>query len=231
MGSTPLQIVIRAVDYCPPIDVSFGEFLRAIITADRDFVPSDGYDYRGALIQAFRRRGITVTNVQDLSEDSISWGGPSRALPPIAALAFSALRLDHDGATAMSRNEMQRWLQAIETYLCENESRFKEFGLCPVNGPYGLIVLESINVTLRADNNGKHVKRLVIEISQTRAGKIRNFVGGATLILGEGGDIRYVIRKRVDNLVQRQKRAKFEDANYGGGPLEFKAIHRARPVI
>ena len=33
-----LNICIRALDYCPPVDIRFGDFLRAMITADFDLV-------------------------------------------------------------------------------------------------------------------------------------------------------------------------------------------------
>src|SRR5688500_20038961 len=36
----------------------FGDFLRAMITADYDLVPGDRHGYREALIEAFRLRGI-----------------------------------------------------------------------------------------------------------------------------------------------------------------------------
>ena len=36
-----LNILIRAVDYCPPVDLTLGEYLRAIVTADFDLVPDD----------------------------------------------------------------------------------------------------------------------------------------------------------------------------------------------
>ena len=31
-----LNVCIRAIDYCPPADMEFGEYLRALITADGD---------------------------------------------------------------------------------------------------------------------------------------------------------------------------------------------------
>ncbi len=34
-----LNICIRALDYCPPVDITFGDYLRAMITADMDLVP------------------------------------------------------------------------------------------------------------------------------------------------------------------------------------------------
>ena len=33
-----LHMCIRALDYCPPVDLTFGDYLRAIITADRELV-------------------------------------------------------------------------------------------------------------------------------------------------------------------------------------------------
>src|SRR6185436_15006319 len=36
-----LNMCIRALDYCPPVDINFGDYLRALITADSDLVPSD----------------------------------------------------------------------------------------------------------------------------------------------------------------------------------------------
>ncbi len=42
LASQFLSIVIRSIDYCPPVDIRFGDFLRALaITADRDLVPDD----------------------------------------------------------------------------------------------------------------------------------------------------------------------------------------------
>ena len=36
-----LTMCIRALDYCPPVDITFGEYLRAIITGDYDLVEDD----------------------------------------------------------------------------------------------------------------------------------------------------------------------------------------------
>lgn len=72
-----LNMCIRALDYCPPVDLTFGEYLRALITADMDLVPDDRHGYRIAFIEAFRRRGIYPSDVRTLSEDSLRWARPS----------------------------------------------------------------------------------------------------------------------------------------------------------
>src|SRR5207344_1759801 len=53
-----LTMCIRALDYCPPTDITFGEYLSAIITADCDAVADDDLRYRVAFIEAFRKRGL-----------------------------------------------------------------------------------------------------------------------------------------------------------------------------
>ncbi len=66
-----LNICIRAVDYCPPVDITFGDYLRAIVTADYDATKKDPYAYRLAFIEAFKRRGIYPTGIASLSVESL----------------------------------------------------------------------------------------------------------------------------------------------------------------
>jgi hypothetical protein len=78
-----LNICIRALDYLPPVDVTFFEYLRALITADFDVVADDRYSYRVAFVEAFRRRGIypadlstpTPDTPRTLSVDTLRWQG------------------------------------------------------------------------------------------------------------------------------------------------------------
>lgn len=74
-----LKMCIRALDFCPPVDITFGDFLRAIITADTDLVADDSRDYRLAFIDAFRRRGIYPTGIKNLSVESLAHPIPKTA--------------------------------------------------------------------------------------------------------------------------------------------------------
>ena len=47
-----LEICIRALDYCPPVDITFADYLRALITADADLVGVDKYGYRVAFLRS-----------------------------------------------------------------------------------------------------------------------------------------------------------------------------------
>lgn len=68
-----LTMCIRALDYCPPFDVTFGDYLRALITADADAIVNDERGYRVAIIESFRRWGIIPAGLRVLSEEQLRW--------------------------------------------------------------------------------------------------------------------------------------------------------------
>jgi len=55
------------------VDITFGEYLRAIITADYDLAKEDKLNYRLAFIDAFRRRGIYAAGIKSLSVESLRY--------------------------------------------------------------------------------------------------------------------------------------------------------------
>ena len=59
-ASDMLTICIRALDYCPPVDITFGDYLRALITADIDLFAEDRYDYRVALHGIISQRAKSI---------------------------------------------------------------------------------------------------------------------------------------------------------------------------
>ena len=97
-----LNMCIRAIDYLPPVDLTFGDFLRALITADADFFPDDPRRYRLAFIESFRDRGIYPLDVRALAEDALRWKPldddveehSSSVLPPAAVLRTMAAAYD-----------------------------------------------------------------------------------------------------------------------------------------
>ena len=68
-----LRMCIRAMDYVPPVDVDFGDYLRAIITADHDLYPEDEQEYRLAIIEAFSAWGIYATEIPVITEKALLW--------------------------------------------------------------------------------------------------------------------------------------------------------------
>lgn len=55
-----LSMVIRAIDYTPPGEFEFADFLDALLTADNEVAPDDRYNYREGLIVAFGSYGIEL---------------------------------------------------------------------------------------------------------------------------------------------------------------------------
>jgi hypothetical protein len=54
-----LTMCIRAIDYCPPTDLQFGDFASAVLTADCETAPHDEkYRLRAALLASFKAYGI-----------------------------------------------------------------------------------------------------------------------------------------------------------------------------
>jgi hypothetical protein len=219
-----LKMCIRAIDYCPPVDIQFGSYLRALITADYDAVPNDAYGYRDALIKAFRRRNISITHIQDLSENSLLWKRPDTKDTNIPNLAFNKLNFTDNGINCPAREEIERRASALGDFIVADPSRLRAFGLHEPVPPYEDIVIQSIRMARRAGPDDITRCELVAEVTQTRRKNGNTFIGGATVIIGMDGSIRYVIRRRVDNVVNRRKEMKHA-GNAGGARLDFRALH------
>jgi hypothetical protein len=68
-----LSVCIRAIDYCPPLDLTFGDYLRALITADMENNPDEEESLRFALLESFRSWGIVPKGINTFSVDSMVW--------------------------------------------------------------------------------------------------------------------------------------------------------------
>jgi hypothetical protein len=223
IASQFLVICIRAVDYCPPVDITFGEFLRAVITADRDLVPDDPWAYREAWLDSFRLRQIFPDNVRHMSEDAIEWKRPGTDVT-IADLNFAALNFSGDPAHVVSRDEMARQANSLGNTICRRDL-LDDFGLVAsgdrdLNGD---VVepprIESIRSSRRIGPDGQIAFDLVAEVTQRRIvdrdGKVFPFYGGTTIIIGPDGDVRYVIGKSVKNNTRVDAQAKFISKSSG----------------
>ena len=96
-----LDLCIRAFDYLPPIDVTFSDYLRALVTADTELNPEDPYDLRANLVDAFLARGIHPAGVFSANEESLLWKAPEDSI--------IADNLDPEVLTALAGWEAQRW--------------------------------------------------------------------------------------------------------------------------
>jgi hypothetical protein len=234
-------LVIRAIDYCPPVDIRFGEFLRALITSDHDLVPDDPWNYREALIDAFLRRGILPRGVHNLSEPALLWRPPMMELPPLQALSFGELRFEGDPACPAGGKELRRQATVLAEYVAQPEVA-AEFGLVPPGAPgfapgdVGPPTVMSIRTARRIGPDGQIVFDLVAEVVQAcrvvpkDGGAAFPVYGGSTVILAPDGTIRYVISKSPLGEGRVERRALFLASAQGqrywkveGGEYRVKA--------
>jgi hypothetical protein len=210
LASQFLTICIRAIDYCPPIDIRLGEFLRAVITADRNLVPDDPWGYREAWIRAFQRRYIYPEGVENLSEDALLWRPPDKKIPPIKKLCFAQLKFDGDPARPANARELKRQAAALGQIVTKPEF-ISAFGLAR-SGDKALRgdvvdvpVVQSIRSSRRVGPDGQVVFDLVAEVTQRRLVHVPGldgmleFYGGSTVIIDPNGAVRYTISKSVAN--------------------------------
>jgi hypothetical protein len=175
------QICVRALDYCPPVDITFGSYLRAIITADFDLHPVDDGGFRDALMESFRLRGIVAEGAGFYSENAIAWPrATSLGLPPIEGLDFG----DSNGLTRPQKDHDR---EVLQSYVDDPKNRVKlGFDLeLPVSVP-------SFHPVFRINTDGSLRTDMVVEMVQMRevpfqadAPQLGTFPlrGGATLII------------------------------------------------
>jgi hypothetical protein len=231
LASQFLSICIRAIDYCPPIDLQFGEYLRALITADFDLVPDDPFAYREALIDAFARRGIYPDDVINLSEDALLWRPPPREIEPMAALHFARLRFAGDPGRAAGEAELRRQAEAVGMYVMRPDYA-NLFG-CALPGEPALegdrvdpARICSVRSLRRIGPDRQVIFELVVEIVQRRwliepDGRQSEFYGGCTAIVGADGSIRHLISKRITDRRRAERQAQhLADARPGQAWLD-----------
>jgi hypothetical protein len=182
-----LNMCVRALDYVPPVDLTFGEYLRALITADYDLVRNDDRGYRVAVVDAFRSWGIYPADVNVLDETSLLWSPPATyerqslqgVLNELKAVDWT-LRADRRTAF-IQMNQCERLLRS---WLYENARKQDDdedqFGLLILGSSHQSIPrnkrgqpkfeVHSVRPCSRIGPDGQQRVDLVAEIVQRRAG-------------------------------------------------------------
>jgi hypothetical protein len=171
-----LNMCIRALDYCPPVDVNFGDYLQALITADYDLVRDDRLGYRIAIVEAFRRRGIYPRNVRSLSVESLLWQEPTDPdfhpllLPMVQRLSgmiqdwnLFSRREEVYKAFQLKRAALHEWLKGTAREVQD------KLGL-DLRKPDAAFEVHSLRPARRVGPDGELLVDMVIEIAQQKAG-------------------------------------------------------------
>lgn len=67
-----LGMLLRALDYFPPVELEFEDVIDSVITADKRLCPEDDHHYRDALTSAFESFGIKAPAHRIVDEDGIA---------------------------------------------------------------------------------------------------------------------------------------------------------------
>lgn len=239
------SICLRALDYCPPVDITFGDYLRALVTSDREASSDDGVGYRTALINAFRARGIRPTGVLSYNEDALSWDPYEGASATASNPDFFKLWKDLNAFEDEPDRENEQ--QLYERLWGKAETFRMQLGLSstfPVQA-------KSINALHRVQPDGSLRRQIVAELVQKQdsvpivpsdltAGTF-TFRGGTTLIINRQGEVRFSISKPIDGPAGDERRQQQCDyltqmaASFSLAPyvafdpvrdLSFRGIHR-----
>ena len=209
-----LTMCIRAFDYLPPVDVTFGDFLRALVTADFEMAPRDLFAQRAWTVEAFRRRGIHPEGVTSLAEVSLLWDAPDpslRAFPTglVSDLASAARefgrvtrhrRGDKTSGSGLNDSDVAtraRYAPLLRRYAKENA---KQLHLDPDKQ----INVSGFHSSYRVAPDGQLLIDIVAQFEQvdeTTSDDLGGapLRGGTTVVASADGEVRYVIAKPLES--------------------------------
>jgi len=186
-----LTIAIRAIDYTPPIHIEFGDYLSAMLTADREIRNDDTrYQLRDRLLTAFASFGILPASG---TADGL-WKAPPTRLRSGGG---------HFGSLQTDRTEMFRLVWSNRKVLKLDPQAFTR--------------ITSLRPSFRVSpDDGFQIRETVVECTQylkitaaelSRYGLTKppgmadehelTLRGGSTLILDEYGQLKYEIYNRI----------------------------------
>ena len=207
-----LRMCIRAIDYLPPVDVTFGEFLRGLITADADMVQDDRYRYRIAFIEAFRKYGIYPRDLNTLSEDTLRWGGVDFDTPPPQYKTMLRQLKRYADACFYVADRKQLFertfdhRRALHTVVESVLTKDRDFAAKLQINPDLKFEVAELRRSLRVNPNGGSTPQVIVGFVQSRPIQIEGssephtFLGGSTVVVDLSKPaIDYVIYKRIDS--------------------------------
>ena len=227
-----LTVAIRALDYCPAVDLSYSAYLSSLLTADAEVAPDDTrFGYRATIGKAFARYGIVPPslNVDPKTGYWKQWQGD---------LVYSR---SHFESMLRDREEVFR-------FIWENRPSFDidGRGFIRVNfvrpalrvGPDGLLLRETVAEYWQvARIFGAEVKA-VLGCDRPEGMTVRESItayGGGTIVFDQYGRVKYAIRHPLFDPERQGARLEFlwRTGYFERSQQErsrFAAIHRIRAV-
>ncbi len=208
-----LNTCIRAFDYMPPVDLTFGDYLRALFTADYELNLDGKSRLHDALIEAFAKRGIYPENVKP--GEPLIWEKAPDCFPRIQLAEMqkanqihwkeTALASEENRSTGDSSSEVEGVLEKLNGELKEEKGHLanclhmwakpKERARQLRLDPSLPVQVGGFHISVR-EKDGQHLTELIFQLIQHKdeVGGITLW-GGTTFVTETDGHIRYVISK------------------------------------
>ena len=212
-----LSACIRAIDYCPPTDIEFGDFASALLTVDSELNPADArYGLRRHLLESFRNYGIQPTSRGKPERQAGSWDPP----PPAATFVYDRTHFEN---MKSDPDELFRFLwENKEHFKLHNEAHTRVLSVRPCIrvGRDGFMLRETV-----AEYH-QTLKLYARELSQLRIRKPQGMppdlevtlYGGNTVIFDEYGHVKYNIGKSIMDKARQSERLAYLWSHGGIGP-------------
>jgi hypothetical protein len=191
-----LTMCLRAFEFLPPVDVTFADYLRAVVTADFELNPQDDFQRRASFIDAFRARGIFARDVTSLAEEALRLERPAELdqhfLPH--SLVTNTLASEFD---FLDEGGLRRRRQAT---FGELHVFAKDYAQHLQLDPDLDIQIKGFHPSFHVGENGQLVVELIAQFVQTpkvgddgrvEAGGVV-LRGGTTAVFAADGSVRYI---------------------------------------
>ncbi len=200
-----LTMAIRALDYTPPTDLQFSDYLSALLTADKELVPDDNkYHYREIMQRSFANYGIEPASIN--TPDG-TWE-PCNANLTYERSHFESMLRDPDEVFRFiweNRTELQLQEQAYTKVISVRP--------CLRTGPDGFVLRETVAeyiqmITLQAQEL-QYFDPPVGKPSAMAPDQEVTIYGGGALIFDEYGRLKYHVFNRLTNAARQTPRLKY----------------------
>jgi hypothetical protein len=228
-----LTMAIRALDYAPPVDLQFCDFLSALLTADREIQPDDSlYNFRRILLKSFESYGLPPTSRPQANDDE-------RGLwePPGVDLNYDRTHFE----------SMQRDPDEVFRFIWENRKALDLFEdayshvlsvrPCMRVAPDGFVLRETV---------AEYMQMITVAASELKPLGVKapadmppetevTLYGGGALIFDEYGRLKFHISNRLLNADRQARRLKYlwEFGFFQRGSSQFRRfsnLHRRRAM-
>ncbi len=196
-----LGMSIRAIDYLPPVEFEFPDFLNAILASDAAVVPDDKHGYRNVIRDAFASWGIeaATSHLVDLSQTDLA--------PIYRNLSYTALRSDTD--------EVFRFIWENLGFLGIDPRFYVHVEHVRPSvrvGPDGIVVAETVAEYVQFLEGTPTGLFKAIGLKTPRevaSGERIRVLGGGTIVFDQFGRARYHHRKDIADIKRQRRRLRY----------------------